>query len=188
MAIEDPSLIVYFNSYKRPFIDDVQATPVCLAEGNLPVSVSIRLAVTSIWPRIRMVGSWQLLWLLNVAAFWGSISKWLRLCKISEWFGMNPHCPIAIYIYLRLLTSYSTVHLVDLVVVFFTSTLHQVVYWYRKDGQMATRILDHSIGPGFSCSWEDLNNAPWQRSLRTHWWEKKAAACATGDTLVISDS
>jgi hypothetical protein len=119
MAIEDPSLIVYFNSYKRPFIDDVQATPVCLAEGNLPVSVSIRLAVTSIWPRIRMVGSWQLLWLLNVAAFWGSISKWLRLCKISEWFGMNPHCPIAIYIYLRLLTSYSTVHLVDLVVVFF---------------------------------------------------------------------
>lgn len=34
----------------------------------------------------------------------------------------------------------------------------KVVYWYRKDGQMATRILDHSIGPGFSCSWEDLNN------------------------------
>ena len=71
---------------------------------------------------------------------------------------------------------------------FLTSTLHQVVYWYRKDGQMATRILDHSIGPGFSCSWEDLNNAPWQRSLRTHWWEKKAAGCATGDTPVISDS
>ena len=37
----------------------------------------------------------------------------------------------------------------------------EVVYWYRKEGRMATRILDHSIGPGFSCSWEDLNNAPW---------------------------
>ena len=82
-----------------------------------------------------MVGSWQLLWLLNVAAFWGSISKWLRLCKISEWFGMNPHCPIAIYIYLRLLTSYSTVHLVDLVVVFFS--YQHFTRWSTGTGRMA---------------------------------------------------
>ena len=113
------------------------------------------------------------LWLLNVAAFWSSISKWLRLCKISEWFGMNPHCPIAnkksTYGYLRAILLFTWWTWWSF---FFTSTLHQVVYWYRKDGQMATRILDHSIGPGFSCSWEDLNNAPWpHRSLRTHWWE-----------------
>jgi len=34
----------------------------------------------------------------------------------------------------------------------------KVVYWYMKDGKLSTRILDMSIGPGFSCSWEDLNN------------------------------
>ena len=36
----------------------------------------------------------------------------------------------------------------------------KVVYWYMKDGKLSTRILDMSIGPGFSCSWEDLNNDP----------------------------
>ena len=36
----------------------------------------------------------------------------------------------------------------------------QVVYWFMKNGTMKSRELDSSMGPGFSCSWEDLNNAP----------------------------
>lgn len=34
----------------------------------------------------------------------------------------------------------------------------QVVYWFMKDKKMKKRVLDTSIGPGFSCSWSDLNN------------------------------
>ena len=33
----------------------------------------------------------------------------------------------------------------------------RVVYWFMKDGTMTSRLLDDSIGPGFSCSWTDLN-------------------------------
>ncbi|CAE7277402.1 TYW1 [Symbiodinium pilosum] len=34
----------------------------------------------------------------------------------------------------------------------------RVVYWYQQeDGSMASRLLDDTIGPGFSCSWTDLN-------------------------------
>ena len=45
----------------------------------------------------------------------------------------------------------------------------KVVYWYMKDGKLLTRILDMSIGPGFSCSWEDLNNDPgWK--VRWHFY------------------
>jgi len=34
----------------------------------------------------------------------------------------------------------------------------KVVYWYMRNGSMASRLLDDSLGPGFSCSWEDLNH------------------------------
>ncbi|CAE7036232.1 RH40 [Symbiodinium natans] len=34
----------------------------------------------------------------------------------------------------------------------------RVVYWYmQEDGSMRSRLLDDTIGPGFSCSWVDLN-------------------------------
>ncbi|CAE8702954.1 unnamed protein product, partial [Polarella glacialis] len=34
----------------------------------------------------------------------------------------------------------------------------RIVYWYmQEDGSMASRVLDAASGPGFSCSWEDLN-------------------------------
>lgn len=34
----------------------------------------------------------------------------------------------------------------------------KMVYWYMKeDGSMASRVLDAKSGPGFSCSWIDLN-------------------------------
>ncbi|CAJ1398365.1 unnamed protein product [Effrenium voratum] len=34
----------------------------------------------------------------------------------------------------------------------------KVVYWFMKNSTMKSRELDSSMGPGFSCSWEDLNN------------------------------
>ena len=36
----------------------------------------------------------------------------------------------------------------------------QVVYWYMDGHKMRSRVLDDTTGPGFSCSWADLNNAP----------------------------
>jgi len=34
----------------------------------------------------------------------------------------------------------------------------KVVYYYMKDGVMQSRVLDEQSGPGFACSWADLNN------------------------------
>lgn len=34
----------------------------------------------------------------------------------------------------------------------------RMVYWYMMpDGSMASRVLDDNSGPGFSCSWQDIN-------------------------------
>jgi len=33
----------------------------------------------------------------------------------------------------------------------------RMVYYYMRDGQLQSRVLDAESGPGFSCSWVDLN-------------------------------
>jgi len=57
----------------------------------------------------------------------------------------------------------------------------KIVYWWRKeDGTMASRVLDEQSGPGFSCSWEDLNGDGKLELLATN------HAAANGSVYVYS--
>jgi len=57
----------------------------------------------------------------------------------------------------------------------------KIVYWWQKeDGTMASRVLDEQSGPGFSCSWEDLNGDGKLELLATN------HAAANGSVYVYS--